>query len=154
VTPRSDLQALVEAVTFAPGYTRSVGTKVHSVEAGSVTLTLDRTPELLQANGYFHGGVIAGLADHAAGGAVTTALPPGKFAVTICLQINFMSAANGQSLLARAKAVRVGSTIGVAHVDVTSLRDGAERLCATATVTLRVVELPAKLAPDRAAGAP
>lgn len=146
MTSQTDLQALVEAVTAAPGYTKSMGTRVLSVDAGDVALTLDRKPDLLQANGYFHGGVIAGLADHAAGGAVTTALPPGKFAVTVCLQVNFIAPANGQSLVARAKAIQVGGMIGVAHVEVASLADGVEQRCAVATVTLRAVELPTKLA--------
>ena len=81
----SSLFKLVETVTSAPGYTSSMGTRVLAAEAGYVELALDRRPDLLQINGFFHGGIIAGLADHAAGGAVTTALPKNRFAVTVCL---------------------------------------------------------------------
>jgi uncharacterized protein (TIGR00369 family) len=98
----------------------------------------------LQANGFFHGGVIAGLADHAGGGAVTTAMPPGRLAMTVNLQVNFLAPANGTSLIARARALQAGSTIGVARVDVVSVADGAETLCAIATVTLRGVDFPVK----------
>jgi uncharacterized protein (TIGR00369 family) len=133
---------LVEAVTSAPGYTSSMGTRVVMAEAGRVELALDRRPELLQINGFFHGGVIAGLADHAAGGAVTTAMPKDRFAVTVCLQVNFLAPANGETLIARAKAIQVGSTIGVAQVDVVSLAAGIETPCAIATVTLRGVAMP------------
>jgi uncharacterized protein (TIGR00369 family) len=141
----SSLFKLVETVTSAPGYTSSMGTRVLAAEAGYVELALDRRPDLLQINGFFHGGIIAGLADHAAGGAVTTALPKNRFAVTVCLQVNFLAPANGETLIARAKAVLAGSTIGVAQVDVISLADGMETACAIATVTLRAVEMPARI---------
>ena len=85
------IRELVERVTYAPGYTKAVGTRVESAEAGYVVMSLARTDNLLQANGFFHGGVIAGLADHAAGGAVTTAMPPGRFAVTVNLQVSFLA---------------------------------------------------------------
>jgi uncharacterized protein (TIGR00369 family) len=138
------IRELVERVTYAPGYTKAVGTRVESAEAGYVVMSLARTDHLLQANGFFHGGVIAGLADHAAGGAVTTAMPTGRFAVTVNLQVSFLAPAKGTSLVARARALQVGSTIGVARVDVVSVTDGVETSCAIATVTLRGVDFPAR----------
>ena len=142
MTPRQ----LVEMVTSRPGYTSSVGTRVLFAEAGCVHLALDRRPDLLQFNGFFHGGVISGLADHAAGGAATTALPPGRIAVTIDLHINFLSPADGETIIARAKAIQIGNTVCVANVEVAIQAAGKERACAFATVTLRVVDMPAKRA--------
>lgn len=136
------LRRLVESVTGRPGYSRAVGTRILDVQRGQVSMALDRRPDLEQAQGYFHGGVIAGLADHAAGAAVTTALPPGKFAMTVNLQITFLSPAEGDTLVARASALRVGGTIGVAHVDVAVIVDGTEKVCAVATATMRSVALP------------
>jgi uncharacterized protein (TIGR00369 family) len=101
MTTQDAIRELVERVTYAPGYTSAVGTRVESAEAGYVVMSLVRTDDLLQANGFFHGGVIAGLADHAAGGAVTTAMPPGRFAVTVNLQVSFLAPAKGSSLTAR-----------------------------------------------------
>jgi uncharacterized protein (TIGR00369 family) len=138
------IRDLVERVTYAPGYTKAVGTKVESAEAGYVVMALVKDDNLLQANGFFHGGVIAGLVDHAAGGAVTTAMQPGRFAVTVSLNVSFLAPAKGEKLIARARAIQVGGTIGVAHVDVASLADGMETPCAVAIVTLRGVDFPAK----------
>ena len=135
---------LVEMVTSRPGYTSSVGTRVLFAEPGRVHLALDRRPDLLQFSGFFHGGVIAGLADHAAGGAVTTALPTGRIAVTVDLHINFLSPADGQSIIAKAKAIQVGKTVSVANVEVMNQGNGEERLCAFCTVTLRTVDMPSK----------
>jgi uncharacterized protein (TIGR00369 family) len=141
---------LVEMVTSRPGYTSSVGTKVLDVEVGRVHLALDRRPDLLQFNGFFHGGVITGLADHAAGGAVTTALPPGRIAITIDLHINFLAPADGESIVAKAKAIQVGKTVSVANVEVTTNSGGQEKVCAICTVTLRTIDIPSKSPPPAA----
>jgi uncharacterized protein (TIGR00369 family) len=137
----AELRALVENITARPGHMSAMGTRVVAVEPGRVHLAIDRRPDLLQFSGYFHGGVIAALADHAAGGAVTTALPAGRIAVTIDLHVNFLAPAGGLSLNAKARVVQVGSTIGVAQVDLTTSVDGAEQMCATALATLRVVDI-------------
>ena len=71
-------------------------------------------------------------------------MPSGRFAVTVNLQVSFLAPAKGTALIARARALQVGSTIGVARVDVLSVADEVETACAIATVTLRGVDFPAK----------
>jgi uncharacterized protein (TIGR00369 family) len=83
--------------------------------------------------------VISGLADLAAGGAVTSLLPPGRGVVTISLHVNFLAPASGERLVAKGSVVKVGGTVGVASVELVTLEGGQEHLCATATVTFRVV---------------
>ena len=136
----TDLRALVESVTARPGHTSAIGTRVVAVEPGKIQMAIDRRPDLLQFSGFFHGGVIAALADHTAGGAVTTALPAGRIAVTIDLHVNYLAPAKGDVLKATARAIQVVSTIGVAHVDITTLADDVDTACAVALVTLRIVE--------------
>lgn len=133
---------LVSKVTARSGYTSAMGTTVLFAEPGEVHMELKQRPDLLQFSGFFHGGVISGLADHAAGGAVTTALPSGKIAVTIDLHVNFLSPANGSSIVAKAKAIQVGGTVCVANVEVFTADGADERLCAFSVVTLRVVDMP------------
>jgi uncharacterized protein (TIGR00369 family) len=100
----SELRALVENITARPGHMSAMGTRVVVVEPGHVHLAIDRRPDLLQFSGHFHGGVTAALADHAAGGAVTTALAPGRIAVTIDLHVNFLAPANGAVLNAKSQS--------------------------------------------------
>lgn len=136
-------EQLVKMITAKTGYTHAAGVVVVAAEPGLVTMSLARKPELLQFNGFFHGGVISGLADHAAGAAATTALPAGKIAVTIDLHVNFLSAASGDTILARARTLQIGSTICVVAVEVESEAPSGAQTCAVATVTLRVVDMPA-----------
>lgn len=102
-------EQLVRKVTAITGYTHAAGVEVVSAEPGNVTLSLAKKPELLQFNGFFHGGVVSGLADHAAGAAATTALPAGKIAVTVDLHVNFLAPAKGQTLYAKARTLQVGA---------------------------------------------
>jgi uncharacterized protein (TIGR00369 family) len=133
---------LVEQVTALTGFTHSAGVKVISAEPGQVELSLARKPELLQFNHFFHGGVVSGLADHAAGAAATTALPFGKIAVTVDLHVNFLAPASGPTIVAKARTIQVGSTICVVLVEVETEAASGIQLCAVASAVLRVVDMP------------
>jgi uncharacterized protein (TIGR00369 family) len=133
---------LVRQVTALTGFTQSMGVEVVHAEVGRVELSLVRKPELLQFNGVFHGGVISGLADHAAGAAATTALPAGKVAVTVDLHVNFLAPAKGIKIVAKARTLQVGSTICVVHVDLETEDAHDRHVCAVAVATLRAVDMP------------
>lgn len=133
---------LVRSVTAATGFTHAASVQVISVEPGLVSLRMPRKRELLQFNGFFHGGAIAGLADHAAGAAATTMLPQGRIAVTADLHVNFLKPAAGIAITAVAKAVSVGVTLSVVTVEVFAEAEASSVLCAIATATLRSVEAP------------
>lgn len=139
-------EQLVRKVNGLTGFTRASGVEVLKVEPGVVVMSLRSKPELLQFNGHFHGGVIAGLADHAGGAAATTALPAGKIGVTVDLHVNFLAPAKGTTIKASARTLQVGGTICVVAVEVVSIEeatDSKETLCAVATGTFRVVDMPA-----------
>jgi uncharacterized protein (TIGR00369 family) len=138
---------LVRQVTAITGFTHAAGVEVLAAEPGKVELGLARKPELLQFNGYFHGGVVSGLADHAAGAAATTALPAGKIAVTVDLHVNFLAPASGDRIVARASTLQVGNTICVVSVAVETETASGPRVCAVANAVLRVVDMPSVQTP-------
>ena len=134
---------LAEAIN-AKGFTAAAGFRIVAVQPGSAEVSLARRPDLLQFFGHFHGGVIAALADQAAGIAVTSSLPSGKIGVTVEIKVNFLSPADGGELVARAKTLKMSGTIGVATVDVFSKNEAGETLCAFCTATMRALDLPAE----------
>ena len=137
-----EMMELLKKVTAASGFTHAAGVEVVASEFGTVTLELAKKPELLQFSGSFHGGVLAGLADHCAGAAATTTLASGKIAVTVDLHINYMAPGNGEKITATAQCVQTGSTLCVVSVSVSPSSGGEAKVCAIATVTLRVVDMP------------
>jgi uncharacterized protein (TIGR00369 family) len=133
----------LERVMDLLGFPKSTGMRLVSAEPGKVTMALAKRPELTQFFGHFHGGVIAGLADHAAGACATSSMPDGKIAVTVEIKINYLAPADGEEMIARAETIRAGSTIGVVKVEVFSQKAGVERICAFATATMRTMDMPA-----------
>jgi uncharacterized protein (TIGR00369 family) len=135
---------LAEAIS-AKGFMAAAGFRIVAIKPGQAEIALARRDDLLQFFGHFHGGIITSLADHAAGIAVTSALPKGKIGVTIEIKVNFLSPADGVELIARAKALKVSGSIGVATVEVSSKKENTETLCAFGTATMRAMELPAEM---------
>jgi uncharacterized protein (TIGR00369 family) len=135
--------SLAESVT-AKGFSGAAGFRVTAVEPGRAEVALSRREDLLQFMGHFHGGVITALADQAAGIAVTSGLPKGRIGVTVEIKVNFLAAADGSEIVARAKTLKMSGSIGVATVEIFTRDDTSERLCAFCTATMRALDLPAE----------
>jgi uncharacterized protein (TIGR00369 family) len=136
--------SLAEAVN-AKGFTAAAGFRIVKVEPGYAELSLARREDLVQFFGHFHGGVITALADQAAGIAVTSGLPKGRIGVTVELKVNFLSPADRNVLVARAKTLQMSGSIGVATVEIFTRDEKSERLCAFCTATMRALDLPPEL---------
>jgi uncharacterized protein (TIGR00369 family) len=136
--------SLAEAVN-AKGFTGAAGFRIVRIEPGYAEVSLARREDLVQFFGHFHGGVITALADQAAGIAVTSGLPKGRIGVTVELKINFLSPADRNELVARAKTLQMSGSIGVATVEIFTRDEMSERLCAFCTATMRALDLPAEL---------
>jgi uncharacterized protein (TIGR00369 family) len=135
--------SLAEAVN-ARGFSHAAGFRIVAIQPGSAEVSLPRRDDLLQFFGHFHGGVITALADQAAGIAVTSGLPKGRIGVTVEIKVNFLAPASGNELVARAKALKMSGSIGVATVEVFSKDGASETLCAFCTATMRALDLPAE----------
>ena len=132
------MKALAQKITDM-GFTGHAGFKFREFEEGKILLEMAPRPDLAQFLGYVHAGVVTGLADHAAGACYASVLPDGKTCMTIELKINFMKPAAGDQLVAEARIVSSGKSIGVVQSDVYGEKDGERTLCATSLVTLRSI---------------
>jgi uncharacterized protein (TIGR00369 family) len=135
--------SLAEAIN-AKGFSGAAGFRIVAVAPGHAEVALARRDDLVQFFGHFHGGVIAALADQAAGIAVTSGLPEGQIGVTVEIKVNFLAPADGNELVARAKTLQMSGSIGVATVEVFTKDATSERLCAFCTATMRALDLPAE----------
>jgi uncharacterized protein (TIGR00369 family) len=118
------------------GFMRSLGTEMTGLGPGTCELTLDFRGELAQQHGYFHGGVVATLADVSGGYAAFSLLPADRSNVTVELKLSLVAPGVGPRLVARAEVLKAGRTLTFCRSDVWSVADdGAETLCATALAT-------------------
>jgi uncharacterized protein (TIGR00369 family) len=133
--------AWLKGLFAAQAFMRHLNVELEDFAPGRCALAIDHRPEFEQHTGVVHAGVVAALADNAAGGAAATLMPQGTAAVTVEYKINFAAPATGERLIARAEVIKSGRNISVARAEVYALSKGAERLCAVALVTLAPVTL-------------
>ena len=115
-----------------------LGIKLHETHDDGVTISCRVKPKLLNLAGMLHGGVSATLAD-AAVGIASTRHYKGRPITTVEMKINyFRPVALGNTVYARARLLRTGSTLSVGEVE---LRDGEGQLCGIAIVTYILLEM-------------
>ena len=151
VKPRNpDFAAVVRESFARQGAMAYLGVELAAVGPGVCELRLPFRAELTQQHGYFHGGIVAAVADSAGGYAGFSLMPAGFMVLTVEFKINLIAPAKPGLLIARGRVVRPGRTLTVTTVDVVVRNggDGEEAPCATMLQTL--MGMPA--ANDRPAG--
>ena len=134
--PNPDFERMAREQFEAQPFMRHVGAQLISISPGRCEMHLPYRPELTQQNGFFHGGLIASLADNAGGAAGYSLLPPDRIALTVEFKVNIMAPGKGDLLIARGQVVRAGKTLTVCRADVFSVSGGQEKACATCLMTL------------------
>jgi uncharacterized protein (TIGR00369 family) len=126
--------AMGQAVLQQQPFSRLLGAELTAWDGAHCTLELSLRQELLQQNGFAHGGVVSYLADNA-----LTYVGAGTLqgaALTSEFKVNYVRPAVGERLIARAEAVATGATQAVCRCDVFVVKGGAEKLCAVAQGTI------------------
>ena len=118
----------------------TIGATLDSVESGAVTISMAPNPALTQQHGYLHAGIIATIADSACGYAALSLMPEDAAVLSIEFKTNMLAPADGDRFVARGKVIKPGRTIMVCDATVHSVRKGAEKLVATMTGTMMVVQ--------------
>ncbi|AJD53812.1 MAG: PaaI family thioesterase [Rhodospirillales bacterium] len=126
-------------------YNLSIGAEVVDVKPGRVEIVVPSRADLIQHNGYFHGGLIAGLADIAGGFAGWSLVAEDQGMLTIEYKLNIVAPGMGDQLRAVGEVVSRGRSIIVTRIDVFGMRNSEPVLCATSLQTLKVMKLPPEL---------
>jgi uncharacterized protein (TIGR00369 family) len=112
-----------------------MGMRVVDVQAGTVDLVLDVADHHVNLQGFVHGGVLAALADTAAGLAVRSIVEPGSRHVTVNLDMQYLRAVRSGALRAKGAVTKAGTRIAFAEASVT---DAGGTVLARANVTVAV----------------
>ena len=102
---------------------------------GTIRVQFEGKREFLNPMGVVQGGFLAAMLDDTLGPALVCTLPPGQFAPTIELKVNFIKPAQLGLLFGEGRIVARGNTIAFLASE---LRTGAGELI-TATATARIV---------------
>jgi uncharacterized protein (TIGR00369 family) len=116
----------------------TLGFKLLEIDShrGTIRVQFEGKREFLNPMGVVQGGFVAAMLDDTLGPALVCTLPPGHFAPTIELKVNFIKPAPPGVLIGEGRLVARGGTIAFLAGE---LRTGSGELVATATATARIV---------------
>jgi uncharacterized protein (TIGR00369 family) len=126
------MQALNAANQASP-FHRITGFTIKEASAGQATIAFDAAPDLLNHAGALHAGVQCAALDTVAGYAAATLAGP---VVTLQLSTSFLASAKGDRFRATGRVVKQGKAQLFVACDLFGMRDGEERLVATASAVL------------------
>ena len=113
-----------------------LGAELTDVSAGFCEIRLPYREDLTQQHGFFHGGVIATIADTAGGYAAYSLMGASDSVLTVEFKLNITAPGRGEYLIARGRVLRPGRTLSVTRAEVFGLANGVETLCAAAQQTM------------------
>jgi uncharacterized protein (TIGR00369 family) len=96
-----------------------IGFRPTSIEPGRAIFELQAGPQHANPMGTLHGGVICDVADAAMGTAYASTLREDETFTTLEMKVNFLRPFWNGTLIATARVVKSGRTIGLAECDVT-----------------------------------
>ena len=131
------LQSLKEEAV--QGFTAYCGLEPVSLEPGRFVTRVTIRDGHLQQDGFVHAGVIATMADHTAGYASFSLVPPDRRILTVEYKINFLVPASGDYLECRSRVIKPGKTLLVTESEVYAVRSDKESLVAKAMLTMAAV---------------
>lgn len=114
----------------------TLGAQLTGLTPGLCVISLPYCEALSQQHGFFHGGVVGTLADTCGGYAAYSLMPPECSVLTVEYKLNLLVPGEGEQLIGRGRVVKPGRTLTICQSEVFAVRDGQEKLCATALVTL------------------
>jgi len=121
------------------GFSKYIGLRPVSMEEGRFVTRLILKKHHLQQDGFVHAGVMAAMADHTAGYASFTLVPPDRRILTVEYKINYLKPASGDYLECRSRVIKPGKQILVAESEIYAVKGNEESLVAKALLTMAAV---------------
>ena len=120
---------------FAP-WVQSLGLRVESFDADSVTLRLPQQAQLSRVGGMLCGQAMMAAADTAMVLALINQFGQFRPCTTVQMNTSFLKPLSGQDALVQAKVVRSGKTLAFGEIDIRGAEDGKSACRATTTYAL------------------
>jgi uncharacterized protein (TIGR00369 family) len=134
-----EAEAFVRAALAAQLPLQGWSAAIVSLGNGEVTLSCPIAEPLTTAGtGVVMGGIVATLADVAAGLSIISALDPPRPVTTIDFSVHSIAPAKGDRLEAVGQRLKAGRSIAIASAQVFAVDGHNRRLCATLTATFAV----------------
>jgi uncharacterized protein (TIGR00369 family) len=125
-------EMMEQAITISP-FTNWVGTKLLDFESGRVKISAAIRKEMTQHHGFAHGAIVGYMADTVCAWAAASVVGD---VVTSEYKLNLLAPAIGEELTAVGTVIKAGGRQVVTRADVYAVKDGTEKIVATALATI------------------
>lgn len=122
------------------GVLKALKGELMAIRLGYVEIAIPFSEATAQQHGFFHGGMVATLADSASGYATYTVLEKEEECLSAEFKVNFLTPARGEKMIARGRVLKAGRMLVVSEATVSVVRDGEEIECALMIHTLARVK--------------
>jgi len=122
------------------GFMRHIGASIERLGPGECTIVVPFGDEVAQQHGFFHGGVVGAVADNAGAYAAFTLIEADQSMLTVEYKVNLIAPGHGDTLRAEAHVLKGGRTLTISRVDLFACEDDRRRHCATALVTMMLLQ--------------
>lgn len=136
--------AMIAASGQIGGLPKYLGISIDEMTPGFLRASMPVREELLTIMGAIHGGVMAGLVDHALGCVLYPLMKPGQWAATTEFKINYLAAVKTGTLTAESRVLSCGRRSAVVRVEVAN----QDRLVCVAQGTLLISDPPGSRKPE------
>jgi uncharacterized protein (TIGR00369 family) len=127
----------VTSYVAAQGFLSSIHATIEELAVGKVTLKIPYSASVGQHTGAFHGGVIGALSEAAMGACAATMIQSDQTVVGAEYKVNFLSLAQGETLIAEGEILKAGRSLSVCRATVlVSQADGSSKVVAVAQGTM------------------
>ncbi len=126
----------VEESFARQGFMTLINAKLVDVNPGFCEIHIPYDRSLTQQHGFFHAGIIGTVADTAAGYASFSLMEEQSTVLTVEYKLNLVAPGDGELLIGRSNVIKNGRTLKICRSDVFVVKNGEEKLCAAAQLTV------------------
>jgi uncharacterized protein (TIGR00369 family) len=113
-----------------------IGARITALAPGFCEIVVGHRRDLTQQHGFVHGGVLASIADSAAGYAAFSLMPAEATVLTVEYKLNILRPGEGEAMVARGRVLKPGRTLFVVQADVFARGAGKEEQVLASLQTL------------------
>ncbi|PKV50323.1 uncharacterized protein (TIGR00369 family) [Aquimarina sp. MAR_2010_214] len=117
-------------------FMKLINAQLIDVQPGYCEIHVPYHSSLTQQHGFFHAGIISTIADNTAGYAGFSLMEENSSVLTVEFKINLMAPGDGELLIGKSSVLKNGRTLTICKSEVFIIKNGVEKLCAAAQLTL------------------
>jgi uncharacterized protein (TIGR00369 family) len=135
-----DWDGKVRASFARQTFMKTIDARIMALSPGHCVIVLPFRGDLLQQNGFLHGGLVTTIAANAAGYAAFSLMPPNSSVLGVEYKINILNPAIGDLFIATGNVLKPGKTLHIVECEIEAETGGKRNLIAKMLTTMMCLD--------------